>query len=199
MARRGGAAWRCTLALLAAATLAASACGSPDRSGSQAGSDKAPDTTGSPSPTEPALPRLESVTTRPPADSEANDEAPVERLGPVPPSNHTSYGWDAEAQELTVAAMSSKLVRSARPLATLWTSVLREDSRIEAELINETKDRALLVQGHVVYELQGPSGTTEHSSEPLDVTLGPGEKLVVEFLIELPSGDYEGSSSFRPA
>jgi hypothetical protein len=96
--------------------------------------------------------------------------------------------------------MSSKLIRSAPPSpASLWTSVLREGSRIEAELINETKDRALLVHGHVVYELQGPGGTTEHSSEPLDVTLGPGEKLVVEFLLELPSGDYEGSSSFRPA
>jgi hypothetical protein len=51
----------------------------------------------------------------------------------------------------------------------------------------------------VDYELRGPGGTTEHSSELLDVTLGPGEKLVVEFLLELPSGDYEGSSSFRPA
>jgi hypothetical protein len=69
---------------------------------------------------------------------------------------------------------------------------------VEAELVNETKDRAFRVQGHVVYELRGPGGTTEHASELLDVTLGPGQKLMVEFLLELPSGDYEGSSSFRP-
>jgi hypothetical protein len=195
VARRGGAAWRRTLALLAAATLAASACGSPDRSGSQAGSDKAPDTTGSPSPTEPARPRLVRVTTQPPADSEANDEAPVERLGPVPPSNHTSYTRDADAKDNAVAASSS---RATRRTASLWTSIPGADSRVEAELVNETEDRSLVVQGHVVYELKGPGGTTEHSSELLDLTLNPGEKVVVAFLLELPSGDYEASSSFRP-
>ena len=198
MARRGGEAWLRSLALLAAATLAASACGSPDRSGSQAGSDKAPDTTDSPSPAEPTRPRLVSATARPPYDSEANDEVPVERLGPVPPTNHTSYTWDAESQENEVAASSSRLDRSALPAASLWTSIPTEDPRVEAELVNETKDRAFRVQGHVVYELRGPGGTTEHASELLDVTLGPGQKLMVEFLLELPSGDYEGSSSFRP-
>jgi hypothetical protein len=184
------------LVALAAATLAASACGSPDRSGSQAGSQKAPERTGSPSPAEPARPQLVGVMARPPAHSEANDEVPVERLGPVPPSNHTSYTWDAEVQDHTVAASSTRWLRGT---ASLWTSMPGAGSSVEAELINETNDRALLVHGRVVYELQGPGGTTEHSSELLEVTLGPGEKLVVEFLLELPSGDYEGSSSFRPA
>ena len=198
MARRGGAAWRRTLALLATATLAASACGSPDRSGSQAGSDKAPNRTDSPSPAEPTRSRLLSVTSKPPADSEPNDEVPVERLGPVPATNHTSYTWDAESQDTEVAAMSSRFDRSAPPAASLWTSIPTKDSRVEAELVNETKDRAFQVQGHVVYQLEGPGATTEHASELLDVTLGPGQKLVVEFLLELPSGDYEASSSFRP-
>jgi hypothetical protein len=193
--RRGGAACIRMLAVLAATTLAASACGSPDRAGSQAASEKPQGTTRSESPAAPARSQLISTTARTPADRGGNDDAPVERLGPVPPTNHTSYTRDADVQDNAVAASSTRAVRLT---ASLWTSIPGEDSRVEAELINETKDRALLVQGHVVYELRGPGGTTEHSSELLDVTLGPGEKVVVEFRLELPSGDYEGSSSFRP-
>jgi hypothetical protein len=176
--------------------LAASACGSPDRTVSSAGDDKASDSSGSPSLAEPERPHLVSATTRRPADSEANDVGHVEPLGPVSPSNHTSYTWDAEVQDHTVAASSTRWLRGT---ASLWTSIPGADSRVEAELINETKDRSLLVHGHVVYKLQGPGGTTEHSSELVDVTLAPGEKVVVAFLLGLPSGDYEGSCSFRPA
>jgi hypothetical protein len=200
VARRGGAACIRMLAVLAATTLAASACGSPDRAGSQAAGEEPQGATRSESPVEPARPQLLSATARSSGDPGGNNDAPVERLGPVPPTNHTSYTWAAEVQGTTVAASSTRAVRrTASVAATLWTSLPGEDSRgVEAELINETKDRALLVQGHVIYELRGPGGT-EHFSEPVDVTLGPGEKVVVEFLLELPSGDYEGSSSFRPA
>jgi hypothetical protein len=183
------------LAVLAATVLTASACGSPDRTAPQAGNENAPGTTGSPSPTEPDRPELVNVTTRAPAGSKASDAGPAERLGQVPPSNHTSYTWDAEVQDHTVAASSTRWVRGT---AALWTSIPGKESRVEAELVNETQDRSLLVHGHVVYELQGPSGTTEHSSELLDLALAPGEKVVVEFVFGLPSGDYEASSSFRP-
>jgi hypothetical protein len=182
------------MAVLAAAALVASACGSSENAPSQVDGGKPRAATASRSP-EPARPRLLSATAIVPAGARARDDAPVERLGPVPPTNHTSYTWDAESQDTKVAASSTRLAMRA---ASLWTSLPREDSRVKAELVNETKDRALQVQGHVVYELNGPDGSTELSSEPLNLTLGPGQKLVVEFLLELPSGDYEGSSSFRP-
>jgi hypothetical protein len=194
------------MAIIAMASFVAAGCGSPQSSAAdqdQAAAESSP--TDSPEqspptespqpPTEPVLERslvVESVKTS------AND-LPAEKLGRLQGTNDTSFAWDPDAQPSGPAASSQRV--TPEDIASLYTSIPRHGdlARVEATLRNETDDRRLEVLGHITYELRGPGGPSEHSSELLDTELGPGQGVTVVFVLELPRGDYEGSSSFRPS
>ena len=198
------------MAIIAMAAFVAVGCGSPERSAAdqdQVAPEQSPTDTPEPgpeqsqptetpqTPTEPVLERtlvVESV------KASAGD-LPAEKLGRLLGTNDTSFAWDPDAHRPGAAASSARFVPGA--IASLFTSIPRDGdvARVEARLRNETDDRRLEVLGHITYELRGPGGTSEHTSELLDTELAPGEGVTVVFVLELPSGEYEGSSSFRPS
>jgi hypothetical protein len=126
-------------------------------------------------------------------------DLPTERLGYMAGTNNTAFTWDPESGHPGPATSSARWVPDM--IATLFVQESpREDiARVEARLENETADRALEVKGHIVYKLQGPEGLSEYSSDLLEATLAPGERIKVVFLLELPPGEYSGGSAFRPA
>ena len=194
------------MAIIAMAVFVAAGCGSPQSSAAdqdQAAPESSPTNTPeqSPptetpeSPTEPVLERtlvVDSV-------KASAAELPVEKLGRLQGTNDTSFTWDPDVQGRGAAASSARFVPGA--IASLYTSLPGDGdlARVEATLRNETDDRRLQVLGHITYELRGPGGPSEHSSELLDTELGPGQGVTVVFVLELPRGEYEGSSSFRPS
>lgn len=120
-------------------------------------------------------------------------EAVAEREG----DNTIYLTWDASRRRVTEATSSRRFTDGQR--IEVLTSLKDRTGRIvmRAVLRNWSTDSTYVVDGRLVHRVLRDSNVVRtRMSDPLNVTLGPGEKVTTRFRYRLSSGKYAARTDF---
>ena len=109
-----------------------------------------------------------------------------------------SFTWEEAAHAIRSATSSRGFTKGAT--VELLTSLGAGGDQIVviAAVRNLSRNRRLSVDGDLIHQVSGSSGSIASFSAPVDTVLAPGGETTARFTYLLPSGDYDVTARFQP-
>jgi len=125
-------------------------------------------------------------------------DLPIDVLGARPSDNQMSYTWNEAAGKITRATSSVGFTKGAT--VELMTELGFGGDQIDVTVVvrNLSRNRRLAVNGNLIHDVSGSSGSIASFSAPVDTVLAPGGEVSARFTYLLPSGDYDATARFQP-
>jgi hypothetical protein len=119
-------------------------------------------------------------------------------LGARQADNQMSFAWSEPARKIVSATSSRVFTKGAT--VELLTSLGAGGDQIDVTVVvrNLSRNRRLAIDGDVIHEVSGSSGSIASFSAPVDTVLAPNGETTARFTYLLPSGDYDVTARFQP-
>ena len=128
----------------------------------------------------------------------APEPATIVPLGALTGANTVNFEWDEPTR--TMGSGTSGIIFG-NEAASLTTSLSSERGPIgmASTIRNDSETDRLAVEGRVVLQISGSSGSARLTSSAIDVVLEPGGEVTAPFSFLLPSGSYSATAVFQPS
>ena len=122
----------------------------------------------------------------------------IDELGARQADNKMTFTWNEAAHRITQAA--SKRVFTKGTKVELLTSLSTGGDEIDVTVVvrNLSRFRRLSVDGDLIHDVSGSSGSIASFAASVDKVLAPGGETTARFTYLLPSGDYDVTARFQP-
>ena len=122
----------------------------------------------------------------------------IDQLGARQADNQMSFSWSEPARQILQATSSRSFTKGAT--VELLTSLGAGGDQIDVTVMvrNLSNNRRLAVDGDLIHQVSGSSGSIASFSAPVDTVLAPGGETTARFTYLLPSGDYNVTARFQP-